>query len=219
VTDNATTEATGRVADETRALLQAHPRPEPATLLDALCAMSELARESAALVAHGARGVRLDLLDVAALQQRHAWLAVRLPRFADGDTELTARFTTAAADAVTSWLTAHDRAVRVGAGWHPDETRPPTHELRWWPSMFGQPEKWRLTTAEGSLIGELAGPHALGETELRAWAALHLPGLQVTNLLDDAWMDPTSTDPGPEDVWCPVFHVHTAGVLPECSPW
>jgi hypothetical protein len=213
VIDNALMRTDGFRAEET--LLQPHPDwTEPATLPDALQALSALVDQASTLATRAACGQRIDVLDAAAFEHRRAWLAVRLPRLVADDAGLVAHFITAAAEAVAAWQAAYERATRVAVGWHPDEAQPPTHELRWWPGMFGQRDKWQLTSDEGVVVAELIGPHGLGETELRDWTALHLPDLQVTNLLADTWADPTSTDPGPEGFWCPLYHVHTVRPVP-----
>jgi hypothetical protein len=212
VTDSTTGEIDNGVRDETTILLQDQVRPELRTSGEALRAMAELDAESAKLIGRAARGERLDDFDVAAFQRRHAWLAVRLPRFAEDDPDLAASLQAAADASVATWLEARDRTVRITAGWHPDETCPPTHEMRWWPSMFGAPEKWRLASSEGFLVGERPGPPDLSETELRSWANLLLHSRHVTNTLVDGWLDPSVQYPGPEDI-CPVYHVHTVPVV------
>ncbi len=212
MTDSTTGEIDNGVRDETTSLLQDRSRPEPRTSGEALRAMAELDAEAIKLISRAARGQRLDDFDVAAFQQRHAWLAVRLPRFAEDDPDLAASLEAAADASVATWLEARERTVRITAGWHPDETCPPTHEMQWWPSMFGAPAKWRLTCSEGFPVGELPGPPDLSETELRSWASPLLPGRQITNTVLDGWPDPTVAHPEPDDL-CPVYHVHTTPVV------
>ncbi|MEU9336559.1 hypothetical protein AB0D49_25870 [Streptomyces sp. NPDC048290] len=124
MTDQRTAENAGQVRDETLALLQDRSRPEPVTDADVLKAMADVDKESVTLIKRAARGLDLDTFEVAAFQRRHAWLAVRLPRFADDDPGLAASLTTAAEESVTAWLDARDHAVRVSAGWHPRRDQP-----------------------------------------------------------------------------------------------